>query len=235
MKQLLLIEDCKEVFQMVKQAIGAIYNLDYVDTLADAHRALAVKEYDLILLDIELPDGNGIEFCTVLQASHPLLPVFFLTSHNSLSEKVLGFSAGAEDYVTKPFSALELKARVESRLKKVELIKAQSDILDWQEIKIDKLAQEAWINPDSDSQKLGLTALEFRLLLYFANRVNAVVSRDEILNELWGDETHVYPRSVDTHVSKLRKKMGEVASIIESVHGVGYKFKPTPRQLNGYV
>src|SRR5262245_31389582 len=117
MKKILLIEDSKEIFTIVKQAIGALVDLDWAPTVEEARKKLAAVNYALILLDIELPDGNGIDFCSEIQSSLTQTAIFFLTSYTNLSDKVLGFSAGADDYITKPFAPLELKARVESKLR----------------------------------------------------------------------------------------------------------------------
>src|SRR5690606_19934933 len=132
----------------------------------------------------------------------------------------------ADDYIVKPFSPIELKARVESKLKKIEIMKQVYDVLQWDEIKINKNKQEVEILFDGDLKKVDLTALEFKLLIYLASSPNDVFSRDEILNEIWGDDIHVYSRSVDTHISKLRKKLGPASYLIKSIHGSGYKFSP---------
>ncbi len=225
---ILLVEDSKEIYRMVSQALlGPLNTLDWCDSIASAEEAMESGTYDIILLDIELPDGSGLELCSKIQIKHPEIPIFFLTSHDDLSEKVLGFSAGADDYITKPFNTLELKARVEAKLKKQEILKSTADILKWNEIEINKISQEVKVLSEKEFKVIDLTALEFKLLTYFANKTGEVINRDTMLNDIWGQDVHVYSRSVDTHVSKLRKKLGPVAHIIESVHGAGYKFSPT--------
>lgn len=226
--KILLIEDTKEIYNMVNQSLTYIANLSWAQTISEAKKMVSSERYDLILLDVQLPDGNGIDFCVELQAGGATLqtPIFFLTASDTLSEKVMGFSAGADDYIVKPFSPIELKARVESKLKKIEIMKQVSDVLQWDEIKINKNKQEVEILFDGDFKKVDLTALEFKLLIYLASSPNDVFSRDEILNEIWGDDIHVYSRSVDTHISKLRKKLGPASYLIKSIHGSGYKFSP---------
>jgi DNA-binding response OmpR family regulator len=232
MHKALLVEDNKEVFQMVQQAIGSVTDLDWVQTIADAEKILSSNNnFHLFLLDIELPDGNGIDLCSKLQYLKPNIPIFFLTSHTDLSEKVLGFSAGAEDFISKPFLPLELKARVEAKLKKMDLVKQSSDILKWKELVIYKNRQEVSVLNGANYQKIELTAIEFKLLLLLANQPFEVISRDQFLSSIWGDDVHVYSRSVDTHISKLKKKLGPAATTIEAVHGVGYKFVPTETNL----
>lgn len=227
---ILLVEDSKEIYRMVTQAIsGRLIELLWAPTVAKANEILKDHRPDLILLDIELPDGNGVELCSQIQFDHPELPVFFLTGHDELSEKIMGFSAGADDYITKPFSPLELGARIEAKLKKVEILKCSSNYYRWREIEINKARQEVSILRDQTFEPVELTALEFKILMYFATRPGIVVERDSILNDIWGEDVHVYSRSVDTHVSKLRKKLGNLSYLIESVHGAGYKFCPTIR------
>lgn len=225
--RILLVEDSKEVYRMVTQALGPAVTLDWADTVSSASEKLTKLSYDLILLDIELPDGNGLTLCSKIHINCPRVPIFFITSHNDLSKKVLGFSAGADDYITKPFNLFELKARVDAKLKKQELLKEVGNCLKWKEIEINKSSQEVKVFDGNNFAMIELTALEFKLLTYFAAKPGTVISRNKILDDIWGKEIHVYARSVDTHVSKLRKKLRPVAQIIESIHGAGYKFSPS--------
>ncbi len=226
-QKVLLVEDSKEILRIVQQAIeGPVLTLDWAGDLLEAKEYLKKNQYDLVLLDVELPDGNSFNLCSEIQTNQPKLPIFFLTAHDNLSEKVMAFSVGADDYITKPFDSLELKARVEGKLKKQEILKQSSDSLKWNSIEIDKISQEVLVKEGDEMVSVELTALEFKLLTYFAMRVEEVVDRDTILNDIWGKDVHVYSRSVDTHVSKLRKKLGPSAGVIESVHGTGYKFSP---------
>ncbi len=227
MYRILLVEDSKEIQQMVVQTTAPLAELTWAKTVQEAGQALTGNTFDLIILDVELPDGNGIEYCTQLQGTHAQIPIFILTAHTELSEKVLGFSAGADDYITKPFSPLELRARLEARLRKSKQREALSDTYKWKELQISKSRQEVSIQDEGSLHKVDLTALEFKILLYFALRPGEVIARDQMLNDIWGEDIHVYHRSVDTHVSKLRKKLGSVSHIVESIHGSGYKFNPT--------
>ncbi|HXH75506.1 MAG TPA: response regulator transcription factor [Bacteriovoracaceae bacterium] len=227
MNRILLVEDSKEIYQMVLQSTANLCELTWVTSLQEARDILNKHSYDLLLLDVDLPDGNGIEFCSSIQSTHSHCPIFFLTGHLGLSDKVMGFSAGADDYITKPFSPLELRARIEGRLRKNKQQVAQSDMYNWNELQICKSRQEVSIREQGVFKKVDLTALEFKILMYFATRPGEVINRDKILNDIWGEDIHVYSRSVDTHVSKLRKKLGAVSHIVESIHGSGYKFSPT--------
>lgn len=224
--EILLVEDSKEIYNMVNLSIGSAHNLAWSETLAGALEKISSTKYDLILLDIELPDGSGYDFCSHVQSKLPDASVFFLTSKTDLSEKVLGFSAGADDYITKPFQGLELKARVDSKILKKQLKKDTELRLEWDTIEINMISHEVKVFVNGSFEKVDLTSLELKILVYLAQRVNEVVPRDKILDDIWGKDVHVYSRSVDTHVSKLRKKLDPVSHIIESVHGTGYKFTP---------
>jgi DNA-binding response OmpR family regulator len=227
MKKIILVDDSKEIFSLVEQAVVPLGELTWSQNFVTACLQLNSNIYDLALIDLELPDGNGFDLCTVMQKIQPLTPIFIITSHSNLSEKVMGFTAGADDYIVKPFEVLELRARVDGRLKKVDYLKDCSSYLKWNELQINKRSQEVLVLDGDDYTPVILTSLEFKLLMFFASHASEVVSRDEILHEIWGENVYVYPRSVDTHVSKLRKKLNSVSHVIESVHGVGYKFTPT--------
>lgn len=227
MHKILLVEDTKEIYQMVVQSTTQIAELTWVKTVKEARDQIARNTFDLFILDVDLPDGNGIEFCSSLQATHSHIAIFFLTGHTELSEKVMGFSAGADDYITKPFSPLELRARLEGRLRKNKQQAGFSDNLKWKELQINKSRQEVLILKEGTYEKTELTSLEFKILMYFAAHCGEVVVRDKILDEIWGQDIHVNHRSVDTHVSKLRRKLGPVSDVVESIHGSGYKFNPT--------
>lgn len=229
MKQILLVEDSQEIFHVVRSALESIGRLVWAPNVATAKKELASKDFDLILLDVELPDGSGFDFCQEI-TSGPLgkkTPILFLTAHGEMSEKLMGFSAGGDDYITKPFSPLELKARVEARLRTISQLKVDGDSYRWKELELLKSKQQVLLYTNGGSEISDLTSIEFKMMMLFAQRPEEVVLRDEILNEVWGEDVHVYSRSVDTHVSKLRKKLGPHSELIESVHGRGYRFVPT--------
>jgi len=227
----LLVEDSVEIQKIVQNGLRGIVELTIANNIEEAKKILTYDKNSslpgLILLDINLPDGSGINYCQELNSDKKLaeIPLFFLTSDSNISTKLLGFSLGAEDYIVKPFDPLELKARVESKLKKQSLSKKNSGIFEWDSIKINCSTQKAeTLIPKK--KIVELTALEFKILAFFAKKPEIVIPREEILDEIWGKDVHVYPRSVDTHVSKLRKKLGDDFSYIESIHSVGYKFTP---------
>jgi DNA-binding response OmpR family regulator len=226
-KNVLLVDDAKETYQMVQQGlVGTFFNLVWVKTLSGGRKKISKNAFDFLLLDIGLPDGNGLDFCYEVQRSYPHLPIFLISSNHDLSKKVLGFSVGADDFITKPFNPLELKARMEAQLRKVDFLKRSAEVLKWRDIEIERDQQEVRIYDGKAWKEVELTGLEFKLLTYFAKNSGHVIERSTILEKIWGTCVHVYPRSVDTHVSKLRRKLKPAGDLIESVHGAGYKFDP---------
>jgi DNA-binding response OmpR family regulator len=223
--RILAIEDSLETFQLIRRALGSTYQLEMAKSAREASEMLARNTYDLILMDVQLPDGDGFKLCSLLQSSGNFdsIPIVFLTAKNSVSDKVLGFQLGADDFITKPFDQLELKARVDSKIRRLERDKRENDIVRVGDLEINKSSQKALVTADGNTTELDLTPLEFKLLLLLATKPNHVFSRDEILNTVWGEAIHVYSRSVDTHISKLRKKLDTYSGLIESVHGTGYR------------
>lgn len=242
MQKILLIDDSPEIFQIVDRFLSSTAHLTWAQDLKDAGTFIHRENFDLILLDVMLPDGDGFQFYSTIQSKGTLAttPVIFLTSKGNITEKVMGFSLGAEDYIVKPFDPLELKARVEAKLRKKNRDQLMSDILKWDGLEINKSMQRVWIKDNGRTEEVSLTSIEMKILLLLSGHPHRVYNRDEILDAVWGRSLYVYPRSVDTHISKLRKKLGPSARFIESVHGSGYRFKaksaddenenPTPRR-----
>ncbi len=222
MNTILLVEDSTEINTLIQRALYNVCEITWATTINKAKDFLIKESFDLIILDIELPDGNGLDFCAEINTKNSNQAIFILTSHTSLSEKVLGFTAGADDYISKPFEMLELKARIEAKLKK--LCESPNLIFKNNLIEINKNRQTTKVFEDNKFVDVELTNIEFKLLTYLADRKEAVVHRDTLLNEIWGNNVYVYARSVDTHVSKLRKKLRTASELIKSIHGVGYKF-----------
>lgn len=222
MRQILLIEDSLEIYQLVLKSLGNSYHLDWSKSLAEGTDALKGHKYDLILLDVELPDGNGFEYCQSLQSSKGFnIPIIILTAKSEVEDKVVGFSVGADDYIVKPFHFMELKARVDAKLKKLENLKDSLDTLTYPSLELSKNNQRVRIESAPGAwEEVPLTSTEFKLLLLLLEKNTAVLSRDEILDHVWGGSVNVFPRTIDTHISKLRKKIPSIE--IKSAHGKGY-------------
>ncbi|MBK9294740.1 MAG: response regulator transcription factor [Oligoflexia bacterium] len=229
MHKILCIEDCEESKQLVTGALGSMgVNLKWARNLNQAAQFIEDEQFDLILLDVMLPDGDGFKFLPVISnAGHAKnTPVIFLTSKDSLSDKVLGLSLGADDYIVKPFEPLELKARVETRLKKYETLKKQMQILTKGELELNLASQRAFDCSSGEKKDLALTPLEFKILVTLASNEEFVFSREQLLDRIWGNTTYLTDRCVDTHIYSLRKKLGNLSNCIQAIYGEGYRFSP---------
>jgi len=182
------------------------------------------QSYDLIILDIMLPKMNGFEVCKQLRQNGITTPILILTAKSQEVDKVLGLEIGADDYVTKPFSPRELIARVNAIIRRMKQNQQTIGLCHIGNVDIDFKRYEA----KKSDRPINLTALEFNLLHFLITHANQVVSRDSILDNVWGNSVFVYPRTVDTHIANLRKKIEddpENPKFIIGVRSIGYKFK----------
>jgi DNA-binding response OmpR family regulator len=183
------------------------------------------KKPDLIVLDLMLPRMSGLELCRKLRAERVQTPILMLTARSEEPDRVLGLDLGADDYVTKPFSVRELMARVRALLRRSQPRTDLPDDLRFECVEIDFRSYEA----HRSGQPVEMTRKEFAILRYLASRAGEVVTRDDLLNEVWGFESYPTSRTVDNHVAGLRAKLESDSSKpdhIKTVHGVGYKFVP---------
>lgn len=187
---------------------------------------------DVIILDLMLPDLAGTEVCRRLREHDRTreIPVIMCTAKGEEIDRVVGFEVGADDYVVKPYSVRELILRVRAQLRHRggRTDAAESTRLEFGRLEIEPEAHRVWV----DKSEVALTALEFRLLHAFMSRRGRVQSRDALLSDVWGIEADVTTRTVDTHVKRLREKLGEAGTYIETLRGVGYRFKSTPDEAD---
>jgi len=203
------------------------HDVEVAETLRQAASALVGDPPDLILLDVMLPDGSGVDFCAKLRKSGIFSPVLMLTALGDPEHKVAGLDAGADDYLPKPFELQELLARVRSLLRRTQWgrPKARKNLLTFGDAVIDFDRQHAEVA----GRELKLTSLEFKLLAYFAAHANRVLSRDELLREVWGMSASTNTRTTDNFVSRLRRHFEtdpRRPRHFLSVHGAGYRFRP---------
>ena len=197
-----------------------------VDSAADGESGLerASKEpFDLLLLDLMLPRMSGFDVCRELRKRGIETPVIMLTARGQVVDKVVGLKLGADDYVTKPFEMAELLARVEAHLRRVPATPHPAEGYVFGDIRVDFRRAEA----TKDGQPLDLSAREFQLLRYFLEHRGATLTREELLNEVWGYNSMPSTRTVDVHVAWLRQKIEpnpRHPQFILTVHGMGYKF-----------
>lgn len=180
---------------------------------------------DLVILDLMLPSIDGLEVCRRIRSSNEkisMMPIIMLTAKGSEVDKIVGLEMGADDYIVKPFSPRELIARVKAVLRRTTAKNEMNGkIIKISSLTIDADRYEAMIN----NEKIELTTTEFNILLILASKPGWVFSRNKLLDMLWGEDKIVLDRTIDVHIQKLRKKLGQLGDHIKSVHGVGYKFE----------
>ncbi len=226
---ILVIEDEPDIRRNLEYNLGREgFKASSVGSLDEANEKLKLKKFDLILLDLMLPDGSGLDLCKKIKSNSETeaTPIIVLTAKDDEVDKVVGFELGADDYVTKPFSVRELILRVKAILKRSdtktkEVVEVERQFGD---LKIDVDSHEVHV----DSQLIELTALEFRLLKELVEKRGRVQSRDQLLSEVWGYNAEVTTRTVDTHIKRLREKLGSMGKYVQTIRGVGYKFSRTP-------
>lgn len=229
-RRILLVEDEQDIADLVVLHLGDL--CDEVVVASDGHegmRQATTRDWSLIILDLRLPGPDGLEICRAVRRERSYQPILMLTSKSSELDRVLGLETGADDYLTKPFSVLELAARVRAILRRVEnLQQPRMDDAD------KKCIQAGPINIDParrhvtlDGEAVELTAREFDLLEYFARNPGRVFRRAELLDQVWGYGHEGYEHTVNSHINRLRSKIECDPShpeVIVTVWGVGYKF-----------
>ncbi len=184
-------------------------------------KVLEDKLPELIMLDIMLPGYDGIRIAKILKqnALYKDIPIIFLTAKSSEDDKIEGFEAGADDYITKPFSSKELSARVKAVLNRYKRISSYPK-LTFESLELD----EDTMKVSLDQKPINLTKTEFRILKYLLENIDKILTRDKIINMLWSYGTDINDRTVDVHIKHLRDKLGDFGKYIKTIRGVGYKF-----------
>lgn len=225
-KRILLVEDEPGlVLTLSDRLTNEGYQVE-VARDGEAGLARALKDpFDLILLDVMLPRKNGFDVCRDLRQRDINVPVLMLTARGQLVDKVVGLKLGADDYLTKPFEMMELLARIEALLRRAPTTTDSHPVETYRfgSVQIDFRRAEI----ENNGQKIELSAKEFQLLRYFIEHREATLSRDELLNEVWGYDAMPTTRTVDVHVAWLRQKLEpnpKHPQYILTIHGLGYKF-----------
>lgn len=221
---LLAIDDDADILKVLKANLGLYgFTVFTAESLTAARAFLVERQPDLVLLDLTLPDGDGLQFCSFLKSLDPYLPVIMLTARDKVTDKVIGLEIGADDYMVKPFETSELLARIRARLRP---LKAPSqETLLAANLEIDLRNQAVKL----DGREVALTPKEYQLLLFLVEHRNTLVSREDIRQHLW-KETRLYSwsRVIDVHIQHLRQKLENNAAEprhIVTVIGRGYKFQ----------
>ncbi|MBN1526252.1 MAG: response regulator transcription factor [Candidatus Omnitrophica bacterium] len=223
-QRVLIIEDDKHISKLIK------YNLEKAgydcETAADADRAFKAldgAQIDLIILDIMLPGMDGFELCRSIKQDPRLkaIPVIMLTAKKEEVDRIVGLELGADDYMTKPFSPRELVLRVKAVLRRGKAEEEKRDILTIGDLTINIPEHIVLVK----GRQVKLTLMEFKLLATLVARRRRVQTREVLLTDVWGLDSDIDTRTVDTHVKRLREKLGKHGGLIESVRGVGYRIR----------
>ena len=227
-QKILIIEDEPDIRKTLEYNISREgYHVVGASSLLEAKSQIESDSFSLILLDLMLPDGSGLDLCREIKSDKEKssIPIIILTAKDDEVDKVVGFELGADDYVTKPFSVRELILRMKAVLKRGE---KKSDNVEVQrqfgQLSIDTESHEVFV----DNNEIILTALEFKLLCQLVDRRGRVQSRDQLLSDVWGYSAEVTTRTVDTHIKRLREKLGSMGKYVQTIRGVGYKFTRAP-------
>ncbi|MEQ9105296.1 MAG: response regulator transcription factor [Rhodothermales bacterium] len=233
MASILLVEDDEELAGLVERRLSESgYAVRTVGTGPLALKAVEASVPDVVLLDIMLPELDGLEVCRRLRAAHPVLYIMMLTARSDEMDRVVGLEVGADDYVTKPFSLSELVARVRAALRRLRLLDevaadsgADERPLEFGPLRMDPPRRRVTM----DGEEVVLTVLEYDLLLYLARHPERPFTRMQLLDAVWDIQYEGYDRTVDSHVQRLRAKIESnpgAPRFIRTVWGVGYKFDP---------
>ena len=220
----LVVEDEKDILDVVDFNLRqAGYRVLKATDGAEGLRLARHDNPDLVVLDLMLPGMDGKEVCRRLKAGEDTrgIPVLMLTALSGETDRIIGFEIGADDYLTKPFSPRELALRVQAILRRSQEPVVDTGHLDIAGLSIDPARHLA----QAEGCELDLTATEFKLLHYLAAHAGKVQTREILLSRVWGYAYEGYARTVDTHIRRLRKKLGELADRIETVRGIGYRFR----------
>jgi DNA-binding response OmpR family regulator len=228
---ILIVEDERDIAGLIKHTLerSADADADIVWSGDAALKAMTERPPDLLILDLNLPVLSGIEICRIVRSRSDLkhVPVIMLTARTSEDDRVSGLEIGADDYLTKPFSLRELTARVKAVLRRTAKIEERPAVGNYRGAHL--AADFDAVAVAVDGVSIRLTRREFELLRYLVQNKNRVISRDRLLERVWGYDRLIETRSVDVHVGRLRSKLRAAGPQIETVVGLGYRFVDEPK------
>lgn len=222
-KLILVVDDEQDILELVEYNLAKQgYRVMLTDNGAQALTLVRDHKPDLILLDIMMPDMDGHQVCTKLKSDQRFshIPIIFLTARSDEMTEIRGLDEGADDYITKPVSISKLISRINAILRRIRMPDEMSgNVIEVRDLEIDR---ERYVVQKGDKE-IQLPRKEFELLFLLAANAGKVLSRDILLNKIWGSDVYVLDRTVDVHIRKIREKIGE--GYIDTVKGVGYRFK----------
>jgi two-component system phosphate regulon response regulator PhoB len=221
--RILVVDDEPDLVELVRLALHQTgYQVETAGTGREALDRLRRRRPDLVILDLMLPDVSGTELCRRIRSDSELaaLPVIMLTAKADEVDRVVGLELGADDYVTKPFSPRELVLRVGAVLRRSRAPGDPRAVLESGPLRLDPARHRCWVS----GTEVALTAKEFDLLRVLMARPGRVMTREALLDQVWGSDITVTVRTIDTHLKRLREKLAAAGDLIETVRGVGYRF-----------
>lgn len=222
-RKIFIVDDEEEILNLLTDVLekNGFLVLTAKNT-EDGYKGIIKSKPDLVILDLVVPNIGGVELCRLLREDHRSshIPIIMLTVQNSEPAKVMGLTLGADDYITKPFSAKELVARINSLLRRTYEYKEKPKVLEYDALRINIQNRTVHIN----ETLINLTPKEFDLLVLLAENPNVVVRRNIILENIFGYKHPIKTRTIDTHIRQLRKKLGKFGKKIKTVYEYGYKF-----------
>jgi len=231
MARILVIEDEPALLKVLDYNLRQAGHEVFLAPRGEEGLRLARERHpDVILLDMMLPDVQGTEVCRTLQQSQETrdMPIMIVSARGDEVDRVVGFELGAVDYVVKPFSVRELLLRVQAILRRAKAKTSERHMIEFGLLRIDEEAHRVWVS----GEEIELTLLEFKLLLSLYENKERVQTRSALLDGVWGMDVNITTRTVDTHVKRLRDKLGAAGDYVQTVRGIGYRFADTP-ELSG--
>ena len=222
MKNILIVDDEPDIREILR------YNLEKegfaITEAVDGNDALdkLSKDLDLAILDIMMPGKDGYDVCRKIREQGNTLPIVFLTAMDREFDEVKGLEVGADDYVRKPFSPKMLIARINAIFRRIDQINSKGTSICFGELEINTSTYIAQL----DGEELHLPRKEFELLAFFMSQPNIIFNRDELLGRIWEEDVFVVDRTIDVHINRIRSKLGPYKNWIETVKGIGYRFRP---------
>lgn len=228
-KLILIVEDSGTCQLMARESLNALGSVQIVDSCFKARELCATKKFDLLVIDLFLPDGKGLDLMAELKAIENCRGArsIIVTSEGEISKKVTAFSIGADDYVVKPYERLELRARAERLFSRTNEDEVYFEPIS--QIRLNNFSYKASIGSDNSVKEINLTPHEFKILNLLLRNPERIYSRNSLIDLAWGLNTFISERTIDTHISSLRKKLGPLAVCIFCVRGEGYKWQPLER------
>lgn len=219
MKKILLVEDNETIIMGLKYSLEQEnFNVEVSKTVIDAKKTIENKYFDLVLLDISLPDGNGFEICEYIKQNNDM-PVIFLTARDEETNVVMGLDLGADDYIIKPFRIRELVSRINSVLRRYGKQENKNNLLEYKNIKIDMNLAKVY----KDGKEIVFTSLEYKILLLMFSNQNKLITREELLDKIWDIAGNfVNDNTLTVYIKRIREKL-EDENIIKTVRGMGYR------------